>query len=344
MYVAANAGDGFHIWRQRFPDGRPEQITSGVTEEHGIAFFPDGSFATSIGEEQNTVWLHDVDGDRQITQRGYAYQPRLSPDGKQLYYMLRSGVSRTSFVKAELHVVDLQSGENQRLFPDFSSIEDYGLSPDGRQIVFTSALEGGASTIWVGSGTAPHRLPDVESTRAVFGPDGNVYFVEGGITGRGQLSRIKPDGSGLERLARDPARYLYDVSPDGKWGAVWTTGEDIKLYSLEGRPAISVCSFCGTVGAEKRGVTPPALTWSRSGKYLYLHAAWTSRETYVIPLLAGEVLPPLPPEGLQTIEQIPKLRGAQPVPQERAFMSDDPSVYTFMRNTTRRNIYRVPVK
>jgi serine/threonine protein kinase len=342
MYFSANAGDGFHIWRQTFPDGRAEQITSGVTEEQGIAFFPDGSFATSIGEEQNTVWLHDAHGERQITQRGFAYQPRLSPDGRRLYYMLRSGVSTESWVKAELHSVDLQSGETQRLFPDFSNIEDYGISADGSQIVF-SALEGDRSTIWVASRGAPHQLPGVRSTHPVFGSDGNVYFVEGGIAGHGQLSRIKPDGSDLVRLARAPARYLYDVSPDGKWAAVWTTGQDVKLYSTEGRPPISVCTFCGTVGAEKRGVTPPVLTWSRSGKYVYLHSAWTSRETYVIPLLPGEVLPPLPPEGLQSVGQVSQLRGAQAVPQERAFVSDDPAVYAFMRNTTHRNIYRVPV-
>jgi serine/threonine protein kinase/Tol biopolymer transport system component len=344
MYFAANAGDGFHIWRQRFPDGRPEQVTSGVTEEQGIAFFPDGSFATSIGEEQNTVWLHDAHGDRQITQRGFAYQPRLAPDGKRLYYMLRSGISRTNWVTAALHTVDLQTGEDQRLFPDFSQIEDYAVSPDGSQIVFTSGVEGEVSTIWVASGGAPHRLPDVRSTRAVFGPDGNVYFIEGGVAGRDQLSRIKPDGTGLVRLVRDPARYLYDVSPDGKWGAVWTTGEDVKLYSLEGRPPVNVCTFCGTMGAEKRGVTPPVLTWSRSGKYVYLHSAWTSRETYVIPLLQGEVLPPLPPEGLHSVDQVSRLRGAQTVTQERAFMTDNPSVYAFMRNTTHRNIYRVPMK
>jgi Tol biopolymer transport system component len=345
MYFAANAGDGFHIWRQRFPDGRPEQITPGVTEEQGIAFFPDGSFATSIGEEQNTVWLHDAQGkDRQITQRGFAYQPRLSPDGQRLYYMLRSGISRTAWVKAELHSVDLQTGENQRLFPDFSSIEDYGLSADGSQIVFTSLVDGEASTIWVASGAIPHQLQGVRSSRAVFGSDGNVYFVEGGISARGQISRIKPDGTGLVRLVGDPVRFLYDVSPDGKWAAVWTAGQDVKLYSLEGRPAINVCTFCGTVGAEKRGVTPPVLTWSRSGKYVYLHSAWTSRATYVIPLFPGEVLPPLPAGGVQSASEIPALRGAKLVPQERAFMSDVPSVYVFLRNTTHRNIYRVPVK
>jgi len=40
MYFSADVGNGYHIWRQRFPDGLPEQITSGVTEEDGIAVAP----------------------------------------------------------------------------------------------------------------------------------------------------------------------------------------------------------------------------------------------------------------------------------------------------------------
>jgi hypothetical protein len=35
MYFSADAGNGFHIWRQAFPAGQPEQITSGATEEEG---------------------------------------------------------------------------------------------------------------------------------------------------------------------------------------------------------------------------------------------------------------------------------------------------------------------
>jgi len=36
MYFSANTGGGFHIWRQRFPDGKPEQVTFGAAEEEGI--------------------------------------------------------------------------------------------------------------------------------------------------------------------------------------------------------------------------------------------------------------------------------------------------------------------
>ena len=83
MYFSANTGSGFHTWRQRFPDGKPEQVTSGTTEEHGISFAPDGkSFVTSIGESQSELWIHDAKGERQITFEGYAYLPSFSGDAK----------------------------------------------------------------------------------------------------------------------------------------------------------------------------------------------------------------------------------------------------------------------
>jgi DNA-binding winged helix-turn-helix (wHTH) protein len=49
MYFSADAGRGFHIWRQRFQSGDPEQITFGATEEEGIAVAPSGrSLITSV--------------------------------------------------------------------------------------------------------------------------------------------------------------------------------------------------------------------------------------------------------------------------------------------------------
>ena len=50
MYFSADRGDGYHIWRERFPNGVPEQLTLGPTEEEGIAVSPDGrSLVTSAG-------------------------------------------------------------------------------------------------------------------------------------------------------------------------------------------------------------------------------------------------------------------------------------------------------
>ncbi|MGH7463181.1 MAG: TolB family protein, partial [Longimicrobiales bacterium] len=91
MYFTAMTANGVHIWRQRFPDGAPEQVTFGASTEEGIHFAPDGrSFVTSVGTSQSTLWVHDSRGDRQITSEGYVFMPALSADGRKLYYLVRS--------------------------------------------------------------------------------------------------------------------------------------------------------------------------------------------------------------------------------------------------------------
>ena len=56
MYFGANAGNGYHVWRQHFPGGHPEQLTVGATEEEGIAVSRDGrSLMTSAGIRESAV-------------------------------------------------------------------------------------------------------------------------------------------------------------------------------------------------------------------------------------------------------------------------------------------------
>jgi Tol biopolymer transport system component/tRNA A-37 threonylcarbamoyl transferase component Bud32 len=344
MYVSANAGTGYHIWRQKFPDGAPQQITSGATEEQGIAIAADGrSLVTSIGVEQNTIWVHDARGERQVTSQGYAYQPKFSPDGRRLYYLLRSGVSTRTWVSGALWVTDLESGRRERLLSDFI-MEDYGLSPDGTQIVYTLAGDAERGQVWIAAldgKTPPRRLTDIDAGvnmfgRALFGRDGSVFFLRDRF-----LYQINADGGRSHKAIADPVRTIYSVSPDGEWVAVWTAGTSVVIYSLTGQPPIEVCPACGTVGAERRGITPPVLDWSRDGRFVYLHFAWTTRETYAVPLQPGHMLPPLSKDGI-TAEQTAALPGATRLPQ-RAFVGGDPSVYAFMRSTSQRNIYRVPL-
>ena len=77
-----------HLWRQKFPDGTPEQITFGPTEEEGIALAPDGrSLITSVGTHQSAIWIHDAAGERAISSEGYALAPRLSRDGTRVFYL-----------------------------------------------------------------------------------------------------------------------------------------------------------------------------------------------------------------------------------------------------------------
>jgi DNA-binding winged helix-turn-helix (wHTH) protein/Tol biopolymer transport system component len=344
MYLSANTGDGYHIWRQRFPDGTPEQVTSGATEEQGLSFAPDGrSFVTSVGLSESTLWVHDALGDRQITSEGFAFLPSFSGDGKTLYYLVRSGTSRR-FVSGELWSVSLVTGRTTRVLPDYL-MEHYNVSPDGKRIAFLSVDEAGHSQLWLApldASSPPRRLAAKEySIRVLFDPHGGVLFV-GGEAGRSYLYHVNEDGTGLRMLLPGPIAFLYSISPDGNAVAVWTASGDVDVDSYDGSTQTLICKGCGTAGEENRGVTPALVSWSPDGRFLYVHYT-RKRQTYAVPLRPGQVLPPLPPGGLASLSAAANIPGAKTFPEPRAFGGADPSVYAYPRVTTHRNIYRIPV-
>jgi Tol biopolymer transport system component len=74
MYLNSEAGGSYHIWRHVFPEGPATQITSGPTEEEGIAMTPEGhSLITSVGVRKSAAWVRDADGERQISLEGFAH-------------------------------------------------------------------------------------------------------------------------------------------------------------------------------------------------------------------------------------------------------------------------------
>jgi sugar lactone lactonase YvrE len=341
MYMAANTGNGFHIWRQRFPDGEPEQVTFGATEEQGIAFDPDGrSFVTSIGESRSTLWVHAGET-RQVTFEGFAYMPSFSEDGNRLYYLQRTRADRR-FVSGELWTIDLQTGTRERLLAD-SLMEHYDVSRDGRRVAFIGVDASGRSSVWEASldgSAAPRRLSPFEGLRVLFGAQEDVFFV-GGETTSLYLYRMARDGTNLRKVIAAPANFLYDISPDGKWVAAWV-GSSVAFHPVEGGQSIVLCPSCATAGEENRGVTPSLVRWSRDGRFLYLHSTPT-RQTYALALRPGEVVPRLPPGGFPQMADAAKALGAEPIADQRAFVSSDPATYAFPRVATHRNIYRIRV-
>jgi hypothetical protein len=123
MYFISNAVGANHIWRQRFPDGKPEQITAGPTEEEGIAMAPDGrSFITAVSLQGASLWLHDANGDRQISLEGNAATPVFTPDGtKLLYRVVKEQPNQFAYYRdlGEVMVADLRSGRSEPLVPGF---------------------------------------------------------------------------------------------------------------------------------------------------------------------------------------------------------------------------------
>ena len=343
MYLAANTGGGYHIWRQAFPNGTPEQVTSGATEEQGIAVDPDGrSILTSMGDRQSTLWLHSGGNAHQLTFEGFAYSPQFSADGKRLYYLQRTAQS-SRFVSGELWATDLASGKRERLLPD-ELMDSYDISRDGTTAVFVRVDGNGLSSVWeatLDGSAAPRQLSSLQAIRVLYGPSDDVYFL-GGQLPQLFVYRLPRAGGTPQKIIADPANYLYAVSPDSHWVAAWL-GMSVAFYPVGGGPARTVCQRCGTAGEEQRGVTPALIRWSSDGRRLYMHSTIT-RTTYVVPLAGGSQLPALPDTPFASIEDAAKALGGRAIPDQRAYVSDDPDVYAFPKVSSHRNIYRVSLQ
>ena len=346
MYFSAGAGGAFHTWRQRFPDGPPEQVTAGVTEEQGIAMAPDGrSFVTSVGATASTIWLHEGSVERQITSEGYAYRARFSHDGARLYYLVRSGPAR-AFWSGELWMMELASGRRQRLLPDFV-MTHYDLSNDERRLLFTALDAGGKSRLWLASfdgRSSPRQLSAAgapQEYRGFFGASQDVYFLADEGSAK-FVYRMRQDGSERRKVTPDPVIYLINVSPDGQWVIAWipAPGEEspnaIVAYPVSGGRPVRIQP--GGTGPAHSGT--PVVSWAPDARHFCLSLA---SGTAVIPLRAGASLPDLPPSGLGSEADLGAISGVRFIRRGGVSLSNSSSLYVFAQTTTQRNLYRVPI-
>ena len=257
VYLSSNTGGRFHIWRQRVAGGDPEQITSGPTEEEGIAMAPDGrSLVASVGTAQSAVWVHDSRGDREVSSEGYSFLTvhgtTFSPDGRKLYYLVQRGTSRAFFGAGDLWVAELGLGRNEVVLPGFS-ITDYAISLDGKRVGFVAVDAGGKASIWEASldrRFAPRQLaPAIAEARPIFDGAGDLFFA----AAEGKLNyvyRIKEDGTGLQKAILDPIVFFGGVSPDAKWVVALAAlpGEEasaaVMAYPAEGGTPLQLCDRC----------------------------------------------------------------------------------------------------
>ena len=356
MYLTADVGDGFHIWRQRFPDGAPEQVTSGATEEQGVAMEPGGGgFITSVGTVQSTVWVHDRNGDRQVSSEGSAGfglagcpHSCFSTDGKRLYYLIRRGSAR-NFDNGELAVVDLASGRTERLLPGFT-ITDFDVSRDETRVVFSALDSDGKNRAWLASldrRFSPRRVAAVsgpDQRRPVFGPSGDIFFSV--IDGKQfHVYRAPADGGTPQRFLPEVEGGTPTISPDGEWLA-------LRSFAL---PAEEVGSYQAYVAYPVRGGQPQPICrscrfvkWSPDGRFLYV--SFTGMGTYkhggrtlALPIPPGSSLPALSASGLSSDTDAAELPGVRIIEHGDISAGGDPSVYAFTRITAQRNLYRVPI-
>jgi serine/threonine protein kinase/Tol biopolymer transport system component len=349
MYFEAAVNGETHLWRQRFPDGAPEQLTFGLNQERGLAVDREGkTVITAVGASQSTVWYHDEHGDRRVSTEGFAYRPLVSPDERMVLYLVRRPAKR-SFSIGELWATDLASGRNQRLLPEFL-ISSYHLSSDGTLIVFDTFDQSGRSRVWLASidgSFTPRRLtPDgAQDERPFFGASGDIYLMRRRDDGHSDLYAIQQDGSRRRKLA-DDVDFLVSMSPDEKWAVLWSF-QGTRLMSLGGGPPRWLCRC--SIGPIMSG--PPGVSWSHDGETLFVNQGNLDVETAVTSdggtPVTGTVLVPWhrvegwPSSFVPSGDDLSRLPGARSIPLSGVAPGRTAARYAFSQESRQANLYRI---
>jgi DNA-binding winged helix-turn-helix (wHTH) protein/Tol biopolymer transport system component len=343
MYFVATVEGQSHIWRQRSPNGRPEQITIGPSEENGLVVEKDGrSIITSIGVQESAMWIHDAAGERSLSSEGeivaWTSPPSFGADDKILYYLLRH---QKADAGSELWRLTVDTGKSEAVFPGTSMV-DYDVSPDGKQVVYTSVDHDGRSQLWLApmDRSSPARqVGHSGETLPHFGPRGQILFrmSEGNVN---YLEQMNQDGSGRSKVVPYQISEVQGISPGRRWLmaiAPYPDGDSVVpmvlAIPLDGGPPRQICaSFCVPV-------------WSSNGRFLFVPVEASSQTTagrsLAIPVGPGESLPELPAGGIQPLADPSVVPGAQSINRAMLVPGKDLSHYAYVNTTVHRNLYRV---
>ncbi|MFD0971269.1 TolB family protein [Plantactinospora endophytica] len=220
-------GQTCQIWTAEPSGGEPvRQFETALCRLESPNWLSSGDALVLNGE--GLLWRLSLAPTRQLEKIEVTGVPQLNndhvldPDGEHIYLsaydrqIYRAPVSGGA---AELVTTDSSVGVQHFLHgvhPRGDRLAFIGLRPapgDGRTLadVFTMSVDGGDyRKLTSGPG---------HSDGCEYSPDGEwVYFNTELFDGHAQIARIRPDGSGLERLTFDDhVNWFPHISPDGRW-------------------------------------------------------------------------------------------------------------------------------
>ena len=226
------------------PSGRPEYVFRAVDSNGRTAEFPFRFDTTSLAKMG------------QVTTN-----PRISPDGRRGAFTVRNPGS------ADVWMIELNSGETERLTFDPAEDEYPVWSPDGKSVAYSSAQTGSTRRIFIKSfesGAQPRLVRTWPRHLHVTSWSGRWLAVIDYTTASAtDIWAISLDGKDPIAVANGPATEIGGrFSPDGRW-IVYASNES-------GRSEIYVVSFPGLVSRRQvssdGGMSPE---WDSQGRTLY---------------------------------------------------------------------------
>lgn len=344
MYFTATVQGSSHIWRQLFPNGKPQQITFGPTDEQGIAIEPRGrSLITSIGVQESSLWIHAPGGDRQLSTEGKIVTdrspPSFTPDGTAIYYLWRR---RQPNANVELWRVSVDSGKSDAVLPGIPIVA-YDISADDKRVVYETSMPGGTTQLWlapIDRSSPPRKIGGPGATQPHFAAESRILFLQN--DGKmNYLEQMNPDDSNPSpsKVVPYPIDDFQGVSPNARWAiaavpnAQRSSGANIMAIPLNGGNPRRVCT----------GYCSPK--WSTDGQFLFIPVESASLKnpgrSLAIPVGPEENLSVLPLDGIDLNGKASVVPGARTIDHDNLIPGKDPEHFAYVKVVEHRNLYRV---
>jgi hypothetical protein len=216
----------------------------------------------------------------------------------------------------------------------------YDISPDDRQVVYTSAPAGAAPSLRLSpldGSFPPRRIGQSGEISPHFGSHGQIIFqiAEGKFN---YVEQMNPDGSGRSKAVPFPIDFLQGISPGRDWIMAvasvpgWNGVAPLAIPANGGPPRIVCAGFC-----------EPA--WSPDGKFLFVPVenatASGPGRSLAIPTGPGETLPAFPQGGIALQSDASVVTGAKSIGRARLIPGADLSHFACINSAVHRNLYRI---
>ena len=220
-------------------------------------------------------------------------------------------------------------------------MSEFDVSDDANEVLYSVRPPGETSQLWLAAldrRSAPQLIASAAGDSPYFGRNGRIVYRTFDGT-HYYLTQINRDGTAPAKVVPHPIGNVFSMSPDRRW---ITTAGTI--------PGIGAGTFAVPIadGAPRRICSGCPVLWSLDGKALYLVVQRSSLtdpgKTRVIPLQSGEILPKLPSSGMRALDEPELFPGSYLVDADAISPGPNASVYAYVKTTTHRNLFRVPLR